>query len=266
MKAFLKLAVHIIVGLVILCNLRGSSKVTGQLQDYMDFNLGEDVAIPTVPSCDFKRRSIKRRLNESSHEKNVSNVTRTESTTTPTTTNELSFDEAECIVYSDTCPDEVKISWLQAAPFVYDTSSTADNKSDEHSPTLKGIFHDIVTRSIGICCKTFSGGIPQIRYLKRASSLRVLQRELLHGSADLIIPVHSDEVKYGGNLPYVKILDSPGVVLIQKHPTLYQWKLVLKAILGTWPVVILAFLMSFTAGAVIWLLVSSSTYLKRVTS
>ena len=73
----------------------------------------------------------------------------------------------------------------------------------------------------------------------------------------MIIPVYSEEAKYGGAFPFVKILDSPGVVLIQRYSTIYQWKLVLKAVLGTWPVVVMALLMSFVAGFIIWLLVST---------
>jgi len=84
--------------------------------------------------------------------------------------------------------------------------------------------------------------------------------------ADMIIPVQSDEGKYGGSLPYIKILDSPGVVLIVPHSdsSVKEWKVVLKAVLGTWPVVLMAVLMSSVAGVFIWALVSLSPYNKQV--
>ena len=41
--------------------------MTGQL-DYMDLDLGEDVAKPTQASCEFKKRSV-RSSNGSSHER-----------------------------------------------------------------------------------------------------------------------------------------------------------------------------------------------------
>lgn len=258
----------------IVYSLRENNKVAGQLDAYLDFNLEEEV-VPTADSPDCEehvRRSIKERsLNDSSHKSNVTTETnRTiDSTVTPSTTEEATSGEVwdDCLVFPTQCPDEIKISWLQSAPFVYDTRSSglAKNKSEENILIMKGIFHEIITRAIGSCCKRMSRVIPKIRYLKRASNLRVLQRDLLYGAADMIIPVHSDEVKYGGSLPYIKILDSPGVVLIRRHfqsPTT-EWKLLFESILGTWPVVLLAFLMSSVAGVFMWALVSNGYLLSK---
>jgi len=253
-------AVHNLVFLLFLLNLKESGRVEGQ--NYLDFSLEDEVTTPTVPSCEFKKRSlIKRSLNASSHETNLT----AETTATPATTEEIDFVDS-CIEYSDTCPDEVKISWLHATPFVYDSRSArvAKNETVERIPIMRGIFHEIVTRAIGSCCKKFSGGIPEIRYLKRAVNLRDLQRNLLHGPADIIIPVQNDEMKYGGSLPYVKILDSPGVVLIRRHQSsTTEWKLLFEAILGTWPVVLIAFLMSSVAGVFMWALVGQSVVCRR---
>ena len=231
--------------------------MSGQL-DYMDLNLGEDVAKPTQASCEIKKRSV-RSSNGSSHER--TEVGRNSSNDTVRSDNDSPDVVDDCLVWRYNCPDEVKISWLQAAPFVYDASGDNELTSD-----MKGIFHEVVTRAIGICCKTFAGKIPQIRFLKRASNLKVLHRELIHGLVDMIIPVQSDEEKYGGSLPYIKILDSPGVVLIVPHSdsSVKEWKVVLKAVLGTWPVVLMAVLMSSVAGVFIWALVSLSPYKKKV--
>ena len=210
-----------------MCSLRESNiEVAGQLDAYLDFNLEEEV-VPTteLPSCEeHVRRSIKERsVNDSSHKANLTTGTNQtiDSTVTPSTTVKATPEETwdDCLIFPTTCPDEIKISWLQAAPFVYDISNRglAKNKSEDNILIMKGIFHEIITRAIGSCCKRMSRVIPKIRYLKPASNLRVLQRDLLYGSADMIIPVHSDEVKCGGSLPYIKILDSPGVVLIRRH-------------------------------------------------
>lgn len=213
----------------------------GQFESINDVNLQEDVAPPTesTESSCKRRRSVKRSTNESSHD------------AMPTTPD-------DCLIWRYTCPDQVKISWLQAAPFLYDASSNDDN-TEEHTPNMKGIFHEVLTRAIGNCCKFFAGKIPQIRFLERAPNLMALRGQLLHRLADMILPVHNDEEKYGGSLPYIKILDSPGVVLIVPHSsTVKKWNLVFKAILGTWPVVLMAFLMSSVAGVIIWALVSRS--------
>ena len=226
---------QIIVSFLLLCSLLGGIK--GQL-GMNDVNLQEDVAQPTESSCEErKRRSAKRSVNESSHD-------------TPPP-----FDD--CMAYSSTCPDHVRISWLHAAPFLYDANGNS-NKSKKHISNMKGIFHDVVTRAIGACCKIFAGKIPQIRFLEKAPNLMALRHKLLHRSADMIIPVHNDEEKYGGNVPYIKILDSPGVILIAPHSSIVKkWNLVFNAVFGTWPVVLMAFLMSSVAGVFIWVLVSA---------
>ena len=251
---------HVIIIISILINLQVGHQATGQL-DYMDLDLGEDVAKPTQASCELKRRSV-RSSNGSSHERTEVGQNSSDDTVRSRVDNESTPDIVDdCLVWRYDCPDKVKISWLQTAPFVYDASG-----GNEHAPDMKGIFHEVITRAIGICCKTFAGKIPQIRFLKRASNLRVLHRELIHGLADMIIPVHSDEDKYGGSLPYIKILDSPGVVLIVPHSefTVKEWKVVLKAVLGTWPVVLMALLMSSVAGVFIWALVSLPTYKQKL--
>ena len=251
---------NIIVISLFLFNLQGCRNVTGQFEyDFMDLNLEEDVAKPTAAGCGVKKRSVKRSANDSLLEQNVTARNASNETVVHSTLDdeEIADFVDDCLVWPFTCPDEVTISWLQAAPFVYD-ARISDHKSGEYTPAMKGVFHEVVTRAIGVCCKTFAGTIPQVRFLKRAPNLRVLHRDLIHGLADMIIPVHSDEEKYGGSLPYVKILDSPGVVLIvpDRHSHVKEWKVVLKAVLGTWPVVLMAFLMSSVAGVFIWALVS----------
>lgn len=159
------------------------------------------------------------------------------------------------------CPEKIGISWFQAAPFVFSLSKDHnDGKQSEENtaPTLKGVFVDVVKHSLPFCLKKMcSSAVPDIRFAERSTNnLRSLQLQFLDGKADMIMPVYSDEMtKYGGKWPFVKILDSPGVVLIQRHAA-YREKLVLKAVQETWPVIILALSMSFVAGVVIWRLVS----------
>ena len=228
--------------LIFLYNRLESNNVKGQWIDvYEDFNLLENVGTPTATTCDdelTKRSTVNGSSNDSSHEKGEASEI---------------FDD--CAAYPTHCPGKIKISWLQAAPFVY-ASEKADKRTEGPSSVLKGIFVDIMRRAIGYCCQRMSRDQPNIRYLNRASNLTALQLELLNGSTDMIIPVHTDEAKYGGTFPFVQIIDSPGVVLIQRYSALHQWKLIVKAVFGSWPVVLIALLMSFVAGVAIWLLVS----------
>ena len=243
MERFWKLSAlfRISVIMVILFNLQA---VIAQI-DYTEFDLGEDIAHVTEPSssCEAKKRSVKRSLNESLLEQ--------------ATQPNISDKPDDCMMYVNKCPKQVKISWLQAAPYVYDASKFK-NKSDKDTRNINGIIYEVVKRAIAICCKTFAGEIPQFHFLDKTSNLKVLHRHLTQGEADMIIPVHSSDEKYGGSWPYVKILDSPGVVLIVPKTSVKEWKLVLNAVLGTWPVVLMAFLLSSVAGIFIWALVCTT--------
>ena len=224
-------------------NIQGSRDVVGQSAEWLGgVSLEKEVGPSTETACNYKRRSTKRSLNDSSHE------------TQPTTGTSAD----DCVVYRADCPSEVKLSWIEAAPFVHDTSANDENKTGIPTPIIKGIFDVIVRRALGICCKNFAGKTPNVIYLNRASNRSVLQYNLLNDSADMIIPVHIDKVSYSRSLRYVKILDSPGVIFIQRFSSVSQWKVVLKAVLGTWPVAMVALLLSFVAGVVIWFLVSIS--------
>ena len=221
------------------------TKTFGQ-PDYLDVDLEQDVENPTVASCNeigaLQKRSLGRDSNQSA------------SVRKPDFDEESYIFEDDCVVYSDTCPSEIKISWLQASPFVYYRPS---GNETENVTSVKGIFSDTFTRTIGVCCRKFAGTIPRIIYLHRSPSLKELQKKLFDGEADAIIPVHSNEGIYGGDLPYVEILVSPGVVLITKHSpsAIERGFLVWNAVKETWPLVLIAFLMSSVAGVFVWVLV-----------
>ena len=200
--------------------------------NYLDFDLEEEVEKPTTPTCEnLRRRSVNH--SEEPATKNVDN----------------------CIEYSDTCPEEIKISWLEVPPFIYGSS---ESHIEGTTSTIRGIFRDILVRAVGVCCKNFAGTIPELRFVKKAPNLKALHNFSVHRAVDVILPVQSDEAKYGGSLPYIKILDSPGVVLIQQrassHATV-RGNSMWNAVLETWPVVVVALSLSVISGICIWLLV-----------
>ena len=155
--------------------------MTGQL-NYMDLNLGEDVAKPTQASCEFKERSV--RSSNGSHEYTAVGQNSSNDTVHSTVDNDTPDFVDDCLVWPYDCPNEVKISWLQATPFVYDPSGY-----NEHSPDMKGIFHEVVIRAIGICCKTFAGKILEIRFLKRATEIPYMTQINVYINVYLINPV-----------------------------------------------------------------------------
>ena len=112
----------LIVIISLLFTLQVGSHATGQL-DYMDLDLGEDVAKPTQASCEFKKRSV-RSSNGSSHERTAEGRRNSSDDSVRSRVDNESTPDIvdDCLVWRYDCPDEVKISWLQTAPFVYDAS------------------------------------------------------------------------------------------------------------------------------------------------
>ena len=109
------------------------------------------------------------------------------------------------------CPTELNASWLLRPPFTTNSSESANE--------VRGIFHHVFDLALNKCCaKLTAGNETRINFKTQA-----LNRSQLHDlifnydSVDLILPVQSDEDKtYKMILPFIKILDSPGVVLIQR--------------------------------------------------
>lgn len=151
------------------------------------------------------------------------------------------------------CPREVKISWQLRPPF------TLENNASEGSQErpIAGIFHQALDFALGECCVFYRGNKPIMRYLTMTDNQSDLHHAIFSDFSSLVFPIQ-DNLYIGGGRRYINVLDSPGVVVIQRetsHSTGKGGRL-FKAILETWPIVVLSLLMSSLAGIVIWMLVS----------
>ena len=108
------------------------------------------------------------------------------------------------------CPRELNASWLLRPPF---TTNSGENASE-----VRGMFHYVFDLALNKCCAILNAGTKTIINFKtRALNRSQLHNLLLNDSVHLILPVQSDEDKiYKKTLPFIKIFDSPGVVLIQR--------------------------------------------------
>ena len=161
------------------------------------------------------------------------------------------------------CPETLvlKASWLLRPPFAMTTTSS------ERGEQIHGIFYDILDLALTKCCDgTFSNSKtsikPSFNYTTQAAAnTAVLHADILKGDADLILPIQSDDKDvYKGFLPYINIVDSPGVVLIQRTDSIHRWSskniLLLNAVSSCWPIFVLTLLLSFVAGMIVWEMVS----------
>ena len=156
------------------------------------------------------------------------------------------------------CPTELNASWLLRPPFTTNSSESANE--------VGGIFHHVFDLALNKCCaKLKAGNKPRINFKTQALNRSQLHYLLLnYDSVDLILPVQSDEDKtYKMILPFIKILDSPGVVLIQRSNLTQHssWMMrnreIWNVISSCLPIVAWTILLSFIAGIFVWMMVST---------
>lgn len=152
------------------------------------------------------------------------------------------------------CPREVNISWQLRPPFTLEQNAT----NNEDQPT-NGIFHRALDLALKQCCEFYRGNKPIMRYLSVSENSSALHDMFFSDDTSLVFPVQ-DNWFVGSNRHYIHILDSPGVVLIRRETSFSiatdRSGQLFKAVLGTWPIVVISILMSSLAGICIWMLVS----------
>ena len=155
------------------------------------------------------------------------------------------------------CPTELNASWLLRPPFTTNSSESAYE--------VRGIFHHVFDLALKKCCaKLKAGNKTRINFKTQALNRSQLHDLLLNDRVHLILPVQSDEDKtYKMILPFIKILDSPGVVLIQRSNLTQHssWMMrnreIWNVISSCLPIVALTMLLSFVAGIFVWMMVST---------
>ena len=156
------------------------------------------------------------------------------------------------------CPRELNASWLLRPAF---TTNSGENANE-----VRGMFHYVFDLALNKCCAIpNAGNKTRINFNTQALSRSQLHDLILnYDSVDLILPVQSDEDKtYKMILPFIKFLDSPGVVLIQRsnltrHSSwLMRNREIRKVISSCLPIIALTILLSFVAGIFVWMMVST---------
>ena len=157
------------------------------------------------------------------------------------------------------CPRELNASWLLRPPF---TTNSGENASE-----VRGMFHYVFDLALNKCCAILNAGNKTIINFKtRALNRSQLHNLILNDSVHLILPVQSDEDKiYKKTLPFIKILDSPGVVVIRRsnHSSWIRNREIWNAISSCLPIVALTILLSFGAGIFVWMMVSTKCNLQE---
>ena len=150
------------------------------------------------------------------------------------------------------CPNQVNIAWQLKPPYTLQTNVTDDQ------PNVDGIFHQVLDFALEKCCAFYWGRKPILKYLTVASNTSALFQNIFNEDVSLVFPIRKEQHDMGHSRDYINIIESPGVVLIQRKPwySVERGADLFKALFGTWPIVVLSLLMSALAGICIWMLVS----------
>ena len=154
--------------------------------------------------------------------------------------------------WTPTCPNQVTIAWQLKPPYTFQTNATDDQ------PNVDGIFHQVLDFAFDKCCAFYKERKPILKYLTVASNTSARLQNIFNGDASLVFPIRHDQHDMYHSWDYINVIESPGVVLIQRKPwySVERGADLFKALLGTWPIVVLSLLMSAWAGICIWMLVS----------
>ena len=156
------------------------------------------------------------------------------------------------------CATMAGIAWLERPPLIYNEDSSADPPQTELR--ARGIFPEVLKRAFKICCHRMIEKETSVTYGPKNKTLSDLHKQILHGGADIILPVHSaEDNEYAGieDLQFVEVLKSPGVTLIMKKEDLKSKESVLVRVLtDVWPIALFAVVLSAMSGIFLWALVS----------
>lgn len=156
-------------------------------------------------------------------------------------------------------PVTLNVWWISIPPFV--TQKTKTSGTDATAYDIKGIFPDILKLAIDRCYAIHNECKRVIFIQLPVHNQSVLLEDIKTNKDFLLIPVESDEEgKYKGYFTVLKLLESPGTVLIKREEDSITRSIVQMwstAILNCWPIIALSVSLSFVAGIAVWALVSN---------
>ena len=155
------------------------------------------------------------------------------------------------------CSRVISITWLSFAPFIFQPKNNT-----KQTEKLDGVFYRIIGRAVQICCKHFDNSGTRLEYTHKAQNINTLHANIFYDKASVGMPVYIEngffEQNYGGTLAFIKVLESPGLVVIGNKDDVKQndLKVLWKTIYNQWPIVLISVLLCAISGICVWALVS----------
>ena len=168
----------------------------------------------------------------------------------------------------DVCLKVINITWISTPPFIFQDKNARKQPTRDNAD-LVGVFYNIIARAVQFCCKyndPYQRGT-RLQYTHRAWNRSMLHANIFHGEASVGLPVYIEneffDLSYAGSLSFIKVLESPGLILIANKNDVKESgkQVVWKAIANEWPVVFISLLLCAISGICIWALVSIFSFL-----
>ena len=160
------------------------------------------------------------------------------------------------------CARVISITWLSFAPFIFQPKNNTTKTETELNGNVTGVFYSIIGRAVQFCCKHFDNRGTRLEYTHKAENIYTLHANIFYDKASVGMPVYIENElssqTYGGTLAFIKVLESPGLVVIGNKDDVKQndSKLLWKTIYNQWPIVLISVLLCAISGICVWALVS----------
>ena len=160
------------------------------------------------------------------------------------------------------CSRVISITWLSFAPFIFQPKNNTTKTETELNGKVTGVFYSIIGRAVQFCCKRFDNRGTRLEYTHKAENIYTLHANIFYDKASVGMPVYIENERssqtYGGTLAFIKVLESPGLVVIGNKDDVKQndSKLLWKTIYNQWPIVLISVLLCAISGICVWVLVS----------
>ena len=159
------------------------------------------------------------------------------------------------------CSRVISITWLSFAPFIFQPKNNT-KQTEKLDGKVTGVFYSIVGRAVQFCCKHFGNRGTRLEYTHKAENINTLHANIFYDKASIGMPVYIEneffDQTYGGTLAFIKVLESPGLVVIGNKDDVKQndLKVLWKTIYNQWPIVLISVLLCAISGICVWVLVS----------
>ena len=160
------------------------------------------------------------------------------------------------------CSRVINITWLSFAPFLFQPKNNTTQTETELDGKVTGVFYSIIGRAVQFCCKHFDNRGTRLEYTHKAENINTLHANIFYDKASVGMPVYIEneffDQTYGGTLAFIKVLESPGMVVIGNKDDVKQndLKVLWKTIYNQWPIVLISVLLCAISGICVWVLVS----------